>query len=74
MENHKLFLEHILIVPLILFDIVTYDGWKSHSDTQSVCPSPVMMISPPGTAHIFHVLSSLLVASICFLGCKAKLK
>ena len=54
--------------------VTTYEGWKSLSHTQSVCPSPVMMISPVGMAHIFHVQSSLVVDRICFRGCRATLK
>ena len=30
-------------------------GWKSQSETHSVCPVPVKMISPDGTDQIFQV-------------------
>ena len=53
---------------------ISYLGWKSQSDTQSVCPSPVIIISPPGIAHIFQEWSSLTVAKICFFGWRTMLQ
>ena len=48
---------------------VDYLGWKSLPDTQSVWPSPLIIIWPSGIVHIFHDLSSLVVTAIIFLGC-----
>ena len=48
-----------------------YLGWKSQSAIQSVCPSPVIMMSPLGMDHIFQFWSSLTVAKICFRGWRA---
>lgn len=50
-----------------------YLGWKQQPDSQSVWPSPFMMMLPLGKAHIFHRRSSLPVTTMSFLGCKAKL-
>mmetsp|Transcript_26597 Transcript_26597/g.87195 ORF Transcript_26597/g.87195 Transcript_26597/m.87195 type:complete len:254 (+) Transcript_26597:458-1219(+) len=47
-------------------------GWNETPATQSLCPSPLMMSSPPGTLHIFHVLSSEAVARMGFFGCIAR--
>ena len=52
----------------------THEGWKSQLDTQSVCPSPVMMVSPFGIAHIFHTPSSPVVTRICLRGWSARLE
>ena len=59
---------------VITLYINTYDGWKSQPETQSVWPSPVMMISPLGTDHIFQWWSSLVVANIGLRGCSLTLK
>lgn len=50
-----------------------YLGWKQHPESQSVWPSPFMMMLPLGKAHIFHRRSSLPVTTMSFLGCRAKL-
>jgi len=46
-------------------------GWNSTPDIQSVCPSPPIRYLPSGMFHNFHVLSSLTVARMDFLGCMA---
>ena len=46
-------------------------GWKFTPATQSLWPSPLMMRSPLGRSHIFHVASSDAVARMDFFGCSA---
>jgi hypothetical protein len=49
-------------------------GWKSSPDTQSLCPSPVMIKSPAGSPHIRHVPSSEAVTTTGFFGCSITLQ
>mmetsp|Transcript_40106 Transcript_40106/g.100384 ORF Transcript_40106/g.100384 Transcript_40106/m.100384 type:complete len:296 (-) Transcript_40106:612-1499(-) len=46
-------------------------GWKTTPLSQSLCPSPLMTSSPPGIDQVFHVRSSLAVATSGILGWKA---